>query len=283
MNILCRLKSQNGNGDLRRIKLSQDIENQLSSYLAESLSYFNKAERINFNGEYKPDENQVLVIKNYKGFKANEFDNILIIPVLEEAEIETIKYLIFSNNDLILFQTFDSRKIIKPEKLYLLYSSNTYSRIDNKGLVVDAKIDAVFLKNESVLLFSSYHNASKIFDLSNYYREATENEIKENFTNKEIFIGELDLSIINSRYRKKIYQIIKNDVLKKVKDNFKSVNNYANEFGLFGVFDENNSKIILPQNKKDIEKLINFLNDDLYKSPISDIIYETNSKRISSI
>lgn len=280
MNLLCKLNSKTENDNLRRISLSYDLQDQLSDYLRNAIDFFKDAELVEFNGEYKPNENQVLVINDFN-FPLQELNNIINTPVLKESEIDDIKCIIFLEKDSISFQTFDSRKIIKTEKFYLFYSSDTYSKIDKKGLIIDAKIDAMFLKNEEKLLFTSYHNASKIFDLNEYFKAATDNEIKENFIKKEIFMGidKLNLNIINSRHRKKIYQIIKNNVLNKVKDNFNAVIDYARELGLSNMFDESESKIIFPQEKKDIEKLINFLNDDLYKSPISKFIYETNSKR----
>ncbi|GIV41553.1 MAG: hypothetical protein KatS3mg034_0863 [Vicingaceae bacterium] len=279
MNILCKLNSKTEKNNLRRISLSDHLQNQLSKYLSESINFFYKAKQIKFDGEYKPNENEVLEINNFD-FPLKDYENIINLPLLKEEEIYDIKHIIFLNKESIIFQTFDSRKIIKTEKLYLIYSSETFSKIDNKGLIIDAKIDAMFLKNEDKLLFTSYHNASKIFDLSKYFREATDKEINI-FKRHTIFkeCDNIDYSIINSRYRKKIFQIIKNGVLNKVQDNFNEVIKYARELELPNMFDESESKILFPQEKKDIEKLINFLNDDLYKSPISKFIYETNSKR----
>jgi hypothetical protein len=279
MNILCRLNSKTENDNLRRITLSNDLQNQLSEYLSAAIDFFKKAKQIEFNGEYQPNENEVLLINNFD-FPLKEYDNIINIPLLKEKEIDYVKYIIFLNESSLIFQTFDSRKIIKTEKLYLLYSSETFSKIDKKGLIIDAKIDALFMKNEKKLLFISYHNASRIFDLSIYYREATDKEI-EDFKGNSIFkdAEKVDISLINSRYRKKIFQIINNDVLTKIKNNLNTVFNYAKEIQLDEFFEKTESKIIFPQEKKDIEKLISFLNDDLYKSPINDLIYETNSKK----
>lgn len=73
--------------------------------------------------------------------------------------------------------------------------------------------------------------------------------------------------------------IQKNEVLEKVKKNFDIVYEYSRNIGLENMFDKENKKINFPQDKKSLERLIKFLNDDLFISPVTGILYETNSKK----
>ncbi|MFN4298777.1 MAG: hypothetical protein ACK4EX_03490 [Thermaurantimonas sp.] len=278
VNIFCELKkTEKESVRIKRISISGDIQNDLSGYFI--VDNLLKAEQIEFSGEYKPDEGQVLYINNFDFVHRNELS--LTCETITVDEIVNIKYLFFKyDENTIVFQTFDNRKIIKPEKWLLIYSNDTFSKIDNKGLTIDSKIDALFIINEKKLLFTSYHNASKIFNLNDYFKEATDSEVK-NFYQTDIFIdnNSLELNKFNSRMRKKIFLISKNGILDKVKENFETVCGYAKELGLENMFDEINKKIKFPSNEKEIGKLIDFLNEDLFKSPISNSIYETNSKR----
>lgn len=274
MNIYCIIKESK---DLKRILLSQKLQKELSKYLKASIEEIKKKEGVKFSGEYKPEENEVLLIENFSNPYAS-FDT-LSLEKLAENEIESIKALVFSMDDgKIAYQCFDSRKIIRPEKWILINSEETYSKIDKKGLIIGNNVDAVFLNNS--LFFNSYHNASKIFDLSEYYKEATDNEI-ENFMKDQIieYESSFDKSLLNSRMRKKIYLILKNEVLSKVDENFGAVVEYSKQIGISTCFDQENKKIVFPNEKKEFEKLLNFLNDDIYNSPITGNNYETNSKR----
>lgn len=278
MNLYCMLRNNdNPINIIRRILLSQELQSNLSAYIQKSINEIKNSTPISFSGEYKTEEDEVLIIDNFENPYAN------FVPattqILQSNEIENIKTLIFVNEEIIAYQCFDSRKVIRPDKWFLIYSGNTYNKIDNKGLIIESKIDALFCKNR--LFFYSYHNASKIFDLSSYYREASDKEIDDLMRDKCIQADvSFDKNLINSKMRKKLYLIQKNKTLEKIQNNFDIVLEYAKQLNLEKMFDKKKKKIIIPSDKKNLEKLINFLNDDLYKSPISETIYETNSKKI---
>ena len=175
----------------------------------------------------------------------------------------------------LIFQSIDSRKFIKPNS-FLFYSDNTFNYEDKKGIKLDNNIDTLLEIESNTVLFNSFHNASKIFDLSEIFREATNEELEE-FQKHELFSDGLTLDKINNRLRKKIFLIQKNEILNKIKQNYNIVKNYANEVGLSIYF--NNNKIIIPSDLSELTKLINFFNEDLYRSPISGVIYESNSKK----
>lgn len=278
MNLFCHLRENNS---FKRIVLSQNLQNELSEYLSNIINKFVNSTQIEFSGEYKPEEenNEILCINDF----INPYQNFepMSLEVLSGDEIENIKSLIFVDDNKIAYQSFDKRKIIKPSKWFLIYSNDTYSKIEKAGLIIDPKIDALYLVKEKKLLFYSFHNATKIFDLADYYREATDSEI-ENFFDNKLIEKETDFNKehLNKNVRKKIHLIQKNNILKKVQSNFDEVAKHASKFDLLEYFDINFKKIKIPNDKKKIEKLINFLNDDIYDSPITSNIYKTNSKRV---
>lgn len=279
MNLFALIKNQKD--EIKRISLSNKLPKELYKYISPSIEEIKEKEAILFSGEYKPDEDEVLKIEGSDlPWGDINFDNPLTLDVIEEDEIENIRGIIFSNNKDVAIQCFDNRKIIKPAGFNLLYSKNTFSKIEHKGITIEQKVDILYNRETKDLYFYSFHNASKIFDLSNRYREATDQEVTE-FIKSDIFSLEedLDASLLNQRMRKKIYLIQKNDVLSLVKSRFSEVIDYARQLNITLKLNENNDKIVLPKDKTSIKNIINFLNDDLYKSPITENIYETNSKR----
>lgn len=286
MNIFAILE----NGELQRLTLSQNIQNELDNFYNTSKEKFLRdKEVINFEGDYKAGENEIFRIDEFnwlgkiKHLEANhrtnvDINNPLQFSQLENDMIENIKILIIDLAHYIIFQNVDNRKFIKPRS-FLIYSENTFSFEDRSGIKLDENIDAAVNKSNGELLFNSFHNASKIFDLSEYYREATDDEV-QNFLNDELFEvdGPIDINNLNQNTRKKIYLIMKNRTLKNVRNNYPAVKGYAISLGLNDCFTDD--KIVIKSgDKKLIKRLIDFLNEDLYKSPISGLIYVSNSKR----
>lgn len=278
INIFAILKSEN---QIKLINISGNIQNDLTP-LKNNAEEFLRKEKILFDGQYKPEDDQILEIENFSLPFEIDFDNPLNLEKIEIDDIDLMKGLIINDKKIIGFQSFDKRKIIEPSRLNIIFKGNTFSKLEERGITIDDKLDAVFSKQNKSLLFYSFHNASKIFDLSEYYREATDQEINSFFTT-QIFSDipkNLDEKI-DTRIKKKIFLIKKNKIIEKLIDShiFKEVAKYSKTFGLENYFDSTSKKIKIPDDKKEFKKILSFLNEDLYKSPISEIIYETNSKR----
>lgn len=270
MNIFALLKNEK----TKRISISQEIQKQLDHYLKNSIDQYLKKEGIKFDGQYKPEDGQVLLISDYK---VNYIDKLVIdSEILLENDIDNIKCIIFLyDKSKIGFQVFDNRKIINPAKFSLIFDSQTFSKLNKKGITISSTIDAFFDNNQ--LLFTSYHNASRVFDLSKYYRDANDSEIK-NLKNSGIIVFPEDINnLFDSIMRKKIFLIQKNNVVEAIKSNFEKVSLYAQSTGMAEYFKD--GIIYFPSDKKKLKTLISFLNDDLYKSPITNLLYETNSKK----
>lgn len=278
INLFAIFKSENS---IKLINISGNIQNELASLTNNAKEYLQK-EKILFEGQYKPEDDQILEIQNFSLPFDVDFDNPLNLEKVEVTDIDLIKGIIINDKNTIGIQSFDRRKIIEPNRLNIIFRGNTFSKLEDKGITIDDKLDVVFSKQSNSLLFYSYHNASKVLELSEYYREATDQEINSFFAPK-IFsdIPEKLDEIIDTRIKKKIFLIKKNKIMEKLKDGniFKEVTKYSKTLGLENYFDSMTKKIKIPDDKNEFKKIISFLNEDLYKSPISEIIYETNSKR----
>lgn len=77
--------------------------------------------------------------------------------------------------------------------------------------------------------------------------------------------------------RKKLYQIKRSHVLDNVKQRFDRVKACAEQFGLEQYFDD--GKVMFPSSKRELKVIIDFLSDDIFRSSITEDVYETNSKK----
>lgn len=163
--------------------------------------------------------------------------------------------------------------------LSIFHSSNVYKKIEGIGLTIDSKLTAII--RDGSLNFHSFHLLRQIFDLSAYYKEATDGDIQQ-FSNCTCVLvkNTTDLVAISDTWvRRKLWLISQSEILQKVPVcDIKAV---AAEFSILleTVMDNGVEKIIIPDNKKDLKTILRFLDEDYYKSPLLQNRYLTNSKR----
>lgn len=273
-----------------KFNLSNDVQADLTTYLKDQESSFDlQQDEIVFDGKYKPDAGEVLCIENYDDIDNLEsaIRNPTSLDLVDPSEdfFHDIKalfsgYILATGGVKVLLQNFDRRKIISTNGLSIFHSANVYKKIEGIGLTIDHKLTATL--EEGKLKFFSFHNARQIFDLSEYYKEATDDDVIE-FSNMDL-IKSVDnnqlLEMSDSWVRRKISLIQQSGILQNVPINeMKAV---ATEFSIpFITVTENGDELIkIPDNKSDLKKLLRFLDEDYYKSPLSKTNFITNSKRV---
>lgn len=274
-NFFALLKDERG---IKRIPLSRKVQAELTTVFQNQLTNLmpNGTTPLEFSDhiDYKPDENELLSISNFQmpSNITSAITNPLNYETIGEADLENIKAIFCVGDGLIIFTCFDTRKIIKrtDRKVILLYKKEIFTDFEDKMIVIDQKIDALFKDHN--IYFRSFANLKKIFGelLDIYYREATDDEI-HSFSNK-IFGENIPNTFINSRNRKLIFAIMRQGKI--------HINNIAKAGKKFGLnLKIKNGKIQIPDNKQDFNKLLKLLNDDLLESPLTGLQYETNSKK----
>jgi hypothetical protein len=275
-----------------KFDLTNEVQTDLTTYLTSQEESFDQAEEeIEFDGKYKPDNGEVLYINNYDDIDdlKSAIDSPLGIDVVEPTEdfFHDIKALFtgYADDDgnvKVLLQNFDRRRIISTNGLSIFHSANVYKKVEGIGLTVDYKLTATL--EDGKLKFFSFHNTRQMFDLSEYYKEATDDDVLE-FAGLDI-VQTVDtdqlIEMSDSWVRRKISLIQQSGILQNVPINeMKAV---ATEFNIpFATVTEDSDEVIcIPDNKSDLKKLLRFLDEDYYKSPLSKTNFVTNSKRALS-
>lgn len=273
-----------------RFSLSSEVQTDLTSMLQQQESSFNNngQDEIPFDGKYKPDLGEVLII--------NEFDDIdgisdavlnpLSIPEVAPTPqaFDTIKALFSGYIDkdgvpIVFIQHFDKKRVISTNGLSIFHSSNVYKKIEGIGLSIDSKLTAII--RDGSLKFHSFHLLRQIFDVSAYYKEATDGDIQQFASLACVSVSNAAnlVSVADTWVRRKLWLISQSQILQKVPVcDIKAV---AAEFNipLETVMDNGNEKILIPDAKKELKTILRFLDEDYYKSPLLQNRYLTNSKR----
>lgn len=239
---------------------------------------------VDFDGKYKPEDNELLKINDF--IDIDGIFNAVSNPRSINDFIPNVSTLfqtkaIFtcldpaSTNKEILIQYFDKRKILSTVGLSIFHDKNTYKKVDGHGITIDENLTAIL--TEDSLIFKSFHWARRVFDLSDYYKEATDTDIKAFSQLSTIDIPDLKkfIDIADSWMRRKINLIGQSQILTMVPLHI--IESVAKEYKI----DINvvNQKIQINADKKKAKELFRLLDEDYYKSPLSQQYYLTNSKK----
>lgn len=273
-----------------RLSLCATVQGEVTELFRSQERNFRAAatETVPFDGKYKPDEGEVLVIAEYDDIDgvANAIRNPMACAELEAApgSMLAIK-AVFSgcvNQDgsvTALIQSFDRRKVISRSGISLFHSSGVFKKIDGVGMTLEPQISAIM--EGGSLRFFSFHSVRQIFDMSAYYKEATDGDINDFASMAVINAPDVAALLANadSWVRRKVALIQQSQILETVPLN--DIRAVALEFGIEvdvevigGV-----EKIQLPSQKAKLKALLRLLDEDYYESPLSKTRYITNSKR----
>lgn len=273
-----------------RFKLTEEVQRELSALIIEQSDTFDNfiEQSIEFDGKYKPDHGEALYIENYDDIDNLEATIRNPLGVEEVAPCNnfftSIKALFTGyetdgNSIRVLIQYFDKRKIISTNGLSIFHSGDVYKKIEGIGISIDTKLSATY--QNGILKFFSFHLLRQIFDLSEYYKEATDVDIT-NFAEMEMVKAENPTQLVamaDSWIRRKISLVQQSEILNNVPLNqMKAV---ALEFSIpfETIITEGVEMIKLPSEKAELKKLLRFLDEDYYRSPLSNTNFVTNSKR----
>ena len=280
---------QNTRKRLLRVPLHQMLQQDLASNWEDQYSKFvNDIQEIDFNAGYHPEEHECfslsLVDHTLPGWLAAEDSRT--VPSLDaitnnEELFDSIKGIVAfaqgkQGKELILFQNFSRSHVIRPGR-FLFLENNTYTSTKSLGLELDKRLSAVYYPSEHKLLFSSFRTVNTFLPLISFYAEASEEEIRKVLSHKLLAPENPDLlaSNANQWFRKRFAMLRDSKVL----DRF-SANEIRSRSGDYGVtINISGDRIVFPADTATAKKLLQFLNEEIFRGAITKTLYETNSKR----
>ncbi len=290
-NLFGVIKTEKGE-EVRRIRVDRDTQELIVNHFNYLIANYNKRNttEINFDGRYKPDDGEVLKIEKYD--LDIKIINAINNPVAEEdintedIDIENLKYIFMGKSEksssYIVFQLIQKSQHLSSEGIKLFQKKGTFKSVGNNGFSITDKVDGIY--SDGSLIFNSYHFARRIFDLQNYYIEATDIDVKQFFEHEAVYVSDKEVlySQSDSWVRRKIALIAESDILgnnsvKFIKDAAKKHNVPISSKKING-----KEKIELPVDKKELKELLKFLDEDIYNGPLTMKTFETNSKLIKS-
>jgi Kiwa KwaB-like protein len=242
-------------------------------------------ERSEFAAGYRPDERELSFINHYTlpdPILAAIANPIQCEPLTMEQRAEAPIKGLFAHDEAtneVLFQVFDRRRLLSTRGFSIILDGDTFRRLEEPGLTLDSKLAAVYSGGR--LYFDSFHLASRLLDLSFYYREATDAEIRRFARGAGVVVNNLDglIAVADSRIRRRIAGILDSGILDQQTP--RRIQQAGRDFGLDLRIRrvENQDRLEVPQDKKALKDFLCFLEEDMFKSALTETRYLTNSKR----
>ena len=269
----------------KRIPVNSEVQQALESlFVEQERSFFEGiTEEVEFDGSWKPEINEVLTldIPDEANAILNAISNNPIsVPTINTANFvdENIRALFTNfmdgNSSKILVQRFTPQQILT-KKFSLLQDGNTFGKIIEPAFSLDLKLVCVIQDNK--LKFKSFHNLRTIFSLLETYREATDQEVLGfcNHSNIAVVDSEQFKENADQTIRKLIHAIVRAETLNN--NSARQIQQRARQNGISIRISD--GKLVFPEERAEVKKLLYFLDDGLYVGPISQQRYITNSKR----
>ena len=281
---LCK-NSDNNDYVVRRIPLNSSTQIAVSNiFSAQKDAFLRDKEEVTFSGDWKPDDDEILTVSAPEDAQViiNTYNNkdLILFPILNLSEFDSfpIKALFGSNDkgNTILVQKFNQNQYLS-RKFSLFLDNNTYSKLDTPTISLDSKLLCVI--SNGIVKFNNFSNMRCVFDMKEYYKEATDEDIDLFARHSRIYINDVESlkNIANQNIRKRIHNLLKSNVL----DDFSATDilNKAQEYGFENLITVQDNKVSLPNDAKEVIKILCFLDEKLYKGVFSELVIMANSTK----
>ena len=272
---------------LLRIPMHQSLQHTLSESWHLQMSEFTDGiDEVDFDAGYKPEAHERFRLTGFELPPWLKDEDSTTIPHLDaisnhEDELDAIRAIVgfvrLQGTELILFQDFTRSRVIRPGR-FLFLTDGTYKTQDRPGLTLDARTAAVFFPQEQKLLFHNFRAANTFLPLNVYYREASAHEIRQILGHNLLAPENIDAIAAHGEtqwFRKRFAMLRDSRIL----DDYDAQQILNHSQGYEVAIQIRDGKIVFPSAKDEAKRLLQFLNEELFRGAITETLYETNSKR----
>ena len=176
----------NGVLNVRHVQLSNPLQGQLDGlFQAQEASFLaGVGEEIDFDGGWKPDDDELLVINGLPDAQtllAAANQNALALPVLDVQNFanENVKGLFTAlgngQGKRLLIQNFSPQQLLSTH-FTLLHDGNVFRRLEQPAFALGVHLVAI-VSAAGAIRFKSYPMLRRILDITPVFREATDTEL----------------------------------------------------------------------------------------------------------
>ncbi len=135
----------------------------------------------------------------------------------------------------------------------------------------------MYLLDDQKLLFRDFRTVNTFLPLGDFYAAASDQQIREVLAHEKLAPENIEAMATNSNqwFRKRFAMLRDSRVL----DQYSTRQIRDRSSGYNVEIQLQRGKIVFPEDRSSAKKLLQFLNEELFKGAITATLYETNSKR----
>lgn len=283
---LAAILKQGSRTRLVRIPMHQALQNELATSWNEQYEAFvDDVDEIEFNAGYQPESHERFILPDFvlpDWIATEDSQSVVDLDAItnDDALLDMTKGIAaFARKEgmeIILFQNFSRSHIIRPGRSLFL-QNNTYESTQRPGLTLDNKLSAVYQPDEQTLVFHNFRTVNTFLPLADFYKEASEQEIRAVLGHELLDPEDKDALAVNANqwFRKRFAMLGDSGTL----DNYTAEQIREHSAGYEVDVTVQDGKITFPADKREAKRLLQFLNEEIFRGPITETLYETNSKR----
>ncbi len=177
-----------------------------------------------------------------------------------------------------VFKVISKSKKLEPARnLMVVCTPKEYARQAHPGIIIDDKIAAAYING--TLLFKSPGTVKQVLSLKAYMDEASDLEIIS-FIEKQFETDtEKVRAVADTWMRKRFAALMESNLFEERTslDIYETARSFSSEIPI--ELSKDRSKLILPEEKRDIRMILKFLNEEYYKGVLTGKDYQTTAKR----
>lgn len=272
------------NIQIRRIPLEQAVEADVKElFTSHNDEYFHDMHLEPFEIGYTPQEDTTFYVDLALAAEFNDIPNNTNVynELDRNNEITEIKVIFIYDEaaQTYYFQNFDKRNLLNRKKIAVWSNNNTFTTIQESNVfIIDNAVHAIH--KDGRLYFKNFVQAGKVFDLTSFFSEASEQDMDEVF-GAPLFNSDIQWLKDNSDsiMKKQITALKRSGILEKIKPETKKFKDAAKRVGIpEDVYIT--GQIVLPQDKKQCKQVLAFLNQDFFPGLLTPKqLFQTNSKK----
>ena len=273
--------------EVRKLPVVREMQVELKAHFDMRWAEFypQGTELVRYSPGYRPESGELVWVPSFElpPAIASLSPSPASMPMVSEDELESgrlhalvaVRQAPTLGETDFLFQSLDSRCVVRREGITLFASGDLFRKNDKAGVVIRDAIDAYARAGQ--LFFSSEFVVRRFLDLTPLFVEATTPELRS-------FIADATFAPVNEQaflavadqwVRRKVKLIGSRGVLGRVTPD--EIHEAAAKFGIPVTM--SGDRLVLPEDKKDLKVLLRFLDDDYLESDLTQAHYVTNSKR----
>lgn len=283
---LAAIVKQGSQTRLLRIPVYQALQGELATAWGAQYEVFvDDVDEIEFNAGYQPEAHERFILPGFalpEWIATEDSQSVADLDAItnDDSLLDATKGIAaFARKDgveMILFQNFSRSHIIQPGRSLFL-QNNTYQSTQRPGLTLDNKLSAVYRPGDQALLFHNFRTVNTFLPLADFYKEASEQEIRDVLGHDLLDPEDEEALAVNANqwFRKRFAMLRDSGVL----DNYTAEEIREHSAGYEVDVAVQDGRITFPAEKREAKRLLQFLNEEIFRGAITETLYETNSKR----